>query len=249
MTEDRDQAFQEPTAARLRRAEQAGQFARSRELATAIMWLGGLAILATLGVALCQWLFTFAHANWSTVGETNGPRDLMQQQWQAVLLIFWRGLFPIVAGIALLALVASWFQNGFRVLPHLAAPDATRLLPQNNVSRMLGIENVTSIVLSMAKFVVLVGIALWIVIGDWQQLLSFGSQPLRAGSVQMGHWLGGVAMRLCLATVITGLADYGIRWMVHRRSLRMTEQEIRDERRSTEPSPEIEARRRLMTRQ
>ncbi len=74
--------------------------------------------------------------------------------------------------------------------------------------------------------------------------MSLGRGPLRSNSVELADWLLQLAQRLCVGALAVGFADYGIRWWLHRRSLLMSDQEVREEQRASEPAPEISARRR-----
>lgn len=245
---ERDQATQDPTNARLRRAEQTGQFARSRELAVAITWLGGIALLMTFGSMLWQSLSQFCQASWSGGDVTLSASKWLGTSFAAARSLFWSALFPILGGIAAIAGLAWSAQNGFRFFPHLASPDINRISPSGNLSRMFSSENLVSVMLGLVKFVVLMAVAGWVFLGDRETLTVLGRGPLAVQSQAMTDWLASVVQRLCLAAIVVGIADYGIRWQLNRRSLRMTDQEIRDEQRSMEPSPEIGARRRLMQR-
>lgn len=246
---DREDATQDPTATRLRRAEQSGQFARSREFAVAVTWLAGVALLTTLGAMLWEAMIGFGQASWSTADISRPATDWLGSNLAATRSIFWTSLLPILVAVAVVAALAWWSQGGFRFYPNLAAPDITRLSPIRNFQRIFAMEQVVSVLLGLAKFLALIVVAAWVLIGDTQTLAGFSIGPLASQSGELSRWLASVVQRLCLAAVVVGLLDYGIRWQLHRRSLRMTEQEIRDEQRAMEASPEVSARRRLTRQQ
>lgn len=243
---DRDDATQDPSANRLRRAEQSGQFARSREFAVAIAWLAGLALLITFGSTLSQAIQKFGVANWSSSDITMSGNEKLGASLDTAETIFWSGLLPILGGVSIVAALAWWAQSGFRFYPNLAAPDVTRLSPRRNLRRMFASESLVSVGLGLFKFLALLVVSGWILIEDVERLTHMGRGGLATEAASMTDWLASVVQRLCLAAVVVGLADYGIRWQLNRRALRMTDQELRDEQRSMEASPEVSARRRLL---
>ena len=242
---ERDQATHDPTVAHRRQAERGGQFARSRELAVSITWLAGVALLATLGSALWRWMREFGATRWSEVDISLPAEAALRQNLVDFQGLFWTALFPVLGGVCLITALVWTAQNGFRFFPHLVAPDMQRLNPTRNLSRMLAWENQLSVFFGLLKFIVLWVVAGWVVWGDMQTLASWGLGSMDSQRTAISEWLLKLVQRLCLAALAIGLADFGVRWWKHQRSLRMTDQEMREEQRSDEPSPEIAARRRL----
>ena len=243
---ERHEANHDPTTTRLRRAERTGQFARSRELAVAITWLGGAALLITFGSQLWKSLDQLSRTCWASNDIGVSANDKLGSNMVAATSIFWSGLLPLIGGVAFIAIISWSAQSGFRFYPHLAAPDIGRINPIQNMSRAFRFENFFSVMLGLAKFGVLTSVAVWVLLGDFDKLAEFSGSSLALQSKSMAEWLMSVVVRLCLASVAIGLLDYGVRWQLNRRSLRMTDQEIRDEQRTMESSPEVGARRRLM---
>lgn len=242
---DRDEATQDPTAARLRRAEHAGQFARSRDLAVALVWMGSVALLATFGTMLWQLMDQFSQNNWSNFEVSDSAHETLQGNLAAARSVFWSGLFPIIGGVAAITVLVWTAQSGFRLFPHLAAPDINRLNPVRNLTRMLSAEHFVSVAFGLLKLLVLLIVAAWVMLGDLETLTRLGMGPLQQQSQSLVDWLMAMVQRLCVAAIAVGIGDYGMRWWLQRRSLRMTDQEQRDEQRSSEPSPEVSARRRM----
>ncbi len=246
---EQDQRTHDPTPSRLRRAQDAGQVARSRELSSAIVWMAGLALLAALATGLWETVTRFGTQAWAQTDIQRSPVQLLNQQVTGTGVVFWQGLVPIVAGVAVISAIVWIGQNGFRLTPSLVIPKFERISPAQNLRRMFQTEQWTGILLGLTKFVIMGVVATWIIVGDWQTLTEItrdGTLPKQV--MATGHWIQNALQRLCIGALVVGLADFGIRWQLTRRSLRMTEQEVRDEQRAMEASPEIAARRRLMRR-
>lgn len=245
MAEFRDQANQDPTPTRIRQARERGQFPQSRELAAAISWLGGIAILATLGNQLWQSMRLMSISNWQTTDIGAEPLRLAGEQFTSGATIFWQSLLPVLGSIALIVLVAHMFQTEFRLFPGLLAPKLERLSPQTNVRRLISLDSLVPILIGLTKLLVLSGMAIWILSNDFVRLIEFTASGTEQGIHSLSQYVFNLLIKLVAASCVVGLVDYGIKWCLNRRRLRMTEQEVRDERRSSEPSPEISAHRRL----
>jgi flagellar biosynthesis protein FlhB len=215
-------------------------------MAVAITWLGGIALLTSFGAVLWRAIGDYGQRLWSRVDLSVNAAEAVQRDVAGLQSIFWTTLLPILAGVAVIAVLAWSAQSGFRIFPHLAAPDPTRLDPVRNLSRSLQGDHLASVASGLLKFAALAGMAVWVVLGDLDTLRHLGSRgPLAAESREMATWLLSAAQRLCMAAVVVGLTDYGIHWFWHRRSLQMTDQEVREEQRATEPPPEVAAWRRI----
>jgi len=245
---DRDQATRDPSASRLRKAEQSGQFARSRELSVAVIWLAGIAMLLTLGTTLWHEISQLGKRNWSTVDTSLAPQVWLNQNLHASETVFWNGMLPILAGVAAVAGLVWWTQSGFRFFPQLAIPDVSRISPARNLKRLVEPESRIAILAGLTKFISLILIASWILYGEREAFMTLGQGSLESQSHEMMQWVASVVQRLCLAAIAVGMLDYGIRWRLNRQALMMSEQEVRDEHRAMEPAPEVTARRRLLRR-
>ncbi len=241
---DRDEANLDPSVNRLQRAQQSGQMARSRDLAVAVVWLGGIALVATFGHWLWRAMDRFSQSRWGEFDISMSAEQMLNSNWVEVAGVFWSCFFPSLAGIAGFTILTWTAQSGFRAYPGLLAPDIDRLNPVRNLRQIFSAEQVVSVLLAISKLAVLSIVAAWVVLGDLDALMMLGKGRLQEKSPLLMDWLVGTALRLCVAALAVGAADYGVRWWLHRRSLQMTEQEARDEQQASEPSPEIHARRR-----
>jgi len=65
----------------------------------------------------------------------------------------------------------------------------------------------------------------------------------------LGSTILNAAIRMCIAFVVIGVADYGYQWWEYEKSLRMSKQEIKEENKEVEGNPEIKSRIRQKQRQ
>jgi flagellar biosynthetic protein FlhB len=249
MTEDQDRGRHSASPTRIRNAQSAGNIPISRELATSLAWMGGLAVLLALGHGLWTAMQSMTLSGLVRFDPSTSASEVVLAAFARFQALAWQSLAPILAVIAVIGAVSFGLQTRFAVFPEQMGADFSRINPLVNIRNLAGLPTWASAAFGFAKLVALTATAAWIVISDPGSLVALGGLDLQSGVDQTALWVADALLKLCAGAAVAGMADYGLRWWHHRYRLRMTDQEIRDERRAMEPSPEIEARRRLMQRQ
>ena len=239
--DDRDRT-ESPTQKRLDEARAKGQVPRSRDLGAAAVVLTGGMGLSFLGsltggrlLSIMRDGLTFGR------GEAlDNARMLLQFEHAAV-----RGLLtaaPLLGLLLAAAVLAPLAIGGWTFSGQALVPDFGRLNPASGLARMFSTRGVIELCKSLARFAV---VALVATVLLWKQFHSFsglGAEPTRAA---IGHALSLVGTALiALGGALGAIAIVDVPlalWQYHK-GLRMSRQEIRDEHKDTEGSPELKSR-------
>lgn len=246
MSDNAGQGNQTATPTRVRQAEAAGRIPLSRELAGSLLWLGGLLAAGSIGTGLATGLLEMARQAWSTAELQGTANQTTGFWWNRATSLFWENLLPVLGITAVVAGLGLALQTRFALFPQLLRPDLARLNPVSNINRIFSVPQWLMVLTAVGKLVSLTLVAWWILAADPGFLLRLSGLPLEEGIARSRDGLLQILVRLTAGVLVIGLADYAIRWWHHQRSLRMTDQEVRDEQRATEAAPQIEARRRLI---
>jgi type III secretion protein U len=231
-------ATEQPTPRRLAEAQRRGEVAVSRDLTGAVALSAGLAALAaeapSLGGALARQLRSGLAAA-LTARTPPGPALLEAAGVLARLL----GL-PL--GAALLgALLAGGLQAGGLLALHPVRPQPERLSPGRGLSRLASLDRLALLALGAVKAAVVV-VLTW----GWARAAapSLATLP-RAGSPALAAaaLAGSLLPRLGGAILAFALADLLWTRRRHLRTLRMTRDQVRRERRDEEGDPHHQAER------
>lgn len=243
MAEDRDQRTEQPTEKRLRESREKGQVARSRDLSGALVLT---VATATLGVGTLTGL-----AGWLRSGiEQAGHPDQADLPLRLAALAVTP--FQLLSGTFIAMVVAAVLGQlalgGWNLSAKAMAPDFGRLSPANNLRRMF-----TSGPVELGKTplkAVVVGAAVYAFVRTRQGTLHTLAlaAPEPAARAVLGFALGVLAAG-CGGLLLVALIDVPWQWWKHRRDLRMSKQELRDEARETEGRPEVKARLRKLQQQ
>jgi len=238
-----------PTEKRRREAARKGDVLRSRELATAIAVLTGAAWLRFAGPWLLGALQGGARAGlaWDRAAIEN----FAPGKAAAALAL---GVLPPVLLLALAVMLAvTGSQIGFSDARWVGAnllPKPSRLDPLAGLKRMFGVNGWIEVVKGLAK-VGLLGAIAW----SWGSAHLPGALSLgRGASLRAQLALGwdlitGLFFVLAGGLAVIALIDFPIQWLRRFLRLRMSQQELRDEHKESEGSPERKAAQRQRARQ
>lgn len=238
---------EKPTAKRLADAAQNGDILQSRELATAMVVMAGIATMAVMGpeimAAIRDMLREGLRIEPGDI-DTFAPGKRAGALIAPILLPVGAILFAtFAAAIASPALLGSL---GFR--PNAFAPKPSKLSPLKGMKRIVGVQGLIELVKSIAKVLLLGAIGGWLI---WDRLTAIREMG-KAGVVpaldEAGHMFIVVALALAGSLFLIAGIDVPAQIMQRARRLNMTKQEIKEEHKQTEGSPESKAavRRRQM---
>jgi flagellar biosynthetic protein FlhB len=237
---------EEATPKRREEARRKGQIPRSRELSAAAVTLAGGCALYTLGGRISGGIYGMVRDGLQlTREEALDASSVLPALAEAAMKGFW-ALVPVFGLVMLAALLAPLALGGWNFSSEALAPKFSRLNPIEGVKRLFAVRNLVELTKALAKFGVVAGIAVLVLWQDTGALLGLGREPTPQA---IGH-----AMKLCahgLVLVSCGLIliagiDVPFQLWQHAKQLKMTRQEIRDEMKESEGSPEVKGRIRRM---
>ncbi|MEP2236044.1 MAG: flagellar type III secretion system protein FlhB [Alteripontixanthobacter sp.] len=226
-----------PTEKRKKDAAKKGDVLRSKELGTAAAMLAGGCWLLAAGPwlfaqvgAAARGSFTFEHGDLASFE----PQRLLLGTLGAVLP-------PILTLGALVVSVTIISQLGFgegRFLMSNLAPKASRMSPAKGFKRMFGPQGLIELGKSILKLVLLGGLAFWWGSSHILPLLQLGDGELIGQLGAAWDAMGSLLLLLSAGLAIIALIDFPIQLVRRLGRLKMTSQDMKDENKQTEGSPE-----------
>ena len=238
MSESAGEKTLAPSEKRLREAAREGDVLRSRDLAVAAATLVGAG----------PWLFTQLAAA-MRIGLSFDRAALDQfDPGQLLLALGMLALPPVLAvgvGVMVATLAAQLGLSGQgRFVAGAMAPKPARLNPMAGLSRMFGPQGWIEVGKGLLKLILLGGIAYGWGHSRIAGLIGLGAVGL-AGQLAYG-WQALTSLLLALSAglVVIGGIDWPIQWIRRQRRLRMSLQEMKDEHKEADGSPEAKNARR-----
>ena len=238
MAEDSGEKTFAPTEKRRREAAKRGDVLRSKELTTAIGVLVAAAWLQIAGPGLFEGLAQTLRAGlmWDRASFENFAPD------QILKAVIWQMLPPVLmlGGLIVLASVGSQIGLGDGAwVPDNLAPKASRLNPMSGLKRMFGPAGWIELAKGLAKLGLLGTIGYFWMKSRLDGLVGLGTGSL--GPALQYSWNALIALVFALGGGLTiiALIDFPVQWLRRFMRLRMSHQEMRDEHKESEGSPEL----------
>lgn len=246
MPDDAGEKTEDPTPRRLQEARDKGQIARSADLNSALLLLGGLVGLRVFGPQMIGSLYDAMQKNLSVTEPSAGLTLDIGRLVPEVGMILLGAAGPVLVLILALALIANLLQVGFLFTTEPLAPKLEKLNPISGVGRMFSSRTAMQLVMNLVKLAIVTVVAV-VAVGDRldqiMAAMALSGWPL---IIQLTQVLYEIGLQLAIALLVLALIDFAWQRWKHTRDLRMTKQEVREELRSMEGDPHIRQRRRRM---
>ena len=232
---------QEPTQRRLEKAREDGDVLSSKEMFVFASSAVGLLVLTVLGFFAGSLLNT-----WGTLFSFSHPEDLLKAKsfnsWQSFrLIIQGAAIFAIPCFIGVL-LVQSVIGGGLSFSSKALGFKWNKLDPVKGLGRIFSVKGLVELIKSIAKVVFLTGIVIgfmWFILPN---VIYLSAGLLNQSLEILYRSLLTFIFILVLLLFFIGLGDY--LWSRHTwmEKLRMSRQDLKDESKESEGSPEVRAR-------
>ncbi|HWR92951.1 MAG TPA: flagellar biosynthesis protein FlhB, partial [Desulfobacterales bacterium] len=187
----------------------------------------------------------FGQLHTTRLRTVNDAAALISALFRSCLLL----LAPMVLPLLVAGVAGNILQIGFEIHAEPLAPKLSKLNPLAGLKRIVSMRGLVELVKSLVK-VLFIGAIAWSVVSGY--LADFPTLVRRdiAGIWEFTHTAAyRILFYVCLATVVLAVLDYAYQRWQHEENLKMTKQEIRDERKQTEGDPQIKSRIRSLQRQ
>lgn len=229
-----------PTEKRRKDAAERGDVIRPRELGTAISVMGGAAWLQFSGPWLLDILgsTTRAGLTWDRASIESFDAGVLMR---SALIAALPPVFALGGLLMVAALISQLGLGEGRWVAGNLAPKASRLNPLSGLKRMFGPQGWIELAKGLAKLALLGTIAWFWIKGRLAGLLVLGSGDLPAQLAFAWNALLALLFALGAGLVIIALIDYPIQWLRRMMRLKMSLQDLKDESKESEGSPERKA--------
>lgn len=234
------------TPRRHEKAREKGQVVRSRDLPSSLSVLTALIVLSWGASGWAeQW-----HSYWIRMMEVvlEGSPDMavVLSRLTAQLILVWVG--PALVAAWLASVAAALAQGGFVMVPaNLMRWE--RLTPGTNLKSLFSPAGLGRMARSLLPAVVIAWLVLGVFTRDWDQLVHTTEMPVGEGLTWILRLIYEVSWKSGMVLLVWSGVDYFLQNRTFEKSLRMTKQEVKDETKEAEGSPEIKGRVRRLMRQ
>ncbi|MEQ8844108.1 MAG: flagellar biosynthesis protein FlhB [Phycisphaerales bacterium] len=246
---DLGEKTEQPTSRRLSDARERGQVAKSMDLSAAIVLSGAFVLIFVFGPVIAENMASVTRRclgpdGVASIAAGRGVRaDLL-----SIITAAGRSILPVFLLMFIVAYISGLVQIGFLLTAKPLEPKLDRLNVIKGIGKLFSKRSLVKAMLDLGKFAIIGGVAYLVVHARISELSSLSG-------LSVGGALA-IALRLlvelaiwCLAVLITlGVIDWSYQKWQRTEDLKMTKQEVQDERKSTDGDPQQKGRRMQLAR-
>ena len=243
-SQDGQEKTEDPTQRKIQKGQEEGQVLNSKELFVFSTLFAAFVLMYVIPM-----LIRPAMAKWARMFHFERPKDLNtligEKFYEVVEILFLSGLF---IGIPMIIVIVATQAavGGLNFAPKALSFKPNRIDPLKGIKRIFSVKGLVELLKSILKVVLLFGVAVAVLYSQIPALIQLTHKDLNSalasGLDNFPLLLG--AMLVILAVI--GAIDYFWQRHVHIKELRMSKQEVKDEYKQTEGSPEVKAKIRRM---
>ena len=239
-SEDGQEKTEEPTARKLEKAAEDGQVLSSKEMFvfTGICVMFGLVYILPYfsQMLISYWSMFF---DWSDI--VNGKRSILDILYYALRFFLIVILF-ISIPIFIIVLLTQTAVGGINFAPKAMQFKGKKINPIEGFKRMFSQKSLLELVKAILKVLLLFGLTTLVVYDRLDDMIQLTERELSQAIIVMGESFPKLLFMLLIGLAIIAAIDYFWQRHIFIQGLRMTKQEIKDEYKQTEGSPEVKAK-------
>lgn len=230
---------EKPTADRLRKARERGNTPQCRELPSALVLAAMLGAMALLMGDLWTWLQDVLRDTCSLtrLGEFNieTAAALLETRGTEAL----KAIFPFMLTATGAGVLGSLVGNGWSLAPKAVAIKPEHVNPVEGLKNLVSLKSLVTLATGLAKLGIIIAIVVPYLTDELGVLLAMSDTTAVGTLVMTGELIFGVVARIAVALALVAIADTLYQRWQYKKNLRMTKQEVKEETKEHELSPEV----------
>ncbi len=233
---------EQPTPKKLVKAKEKGQAPQSQELMSFISILVLVAAIVFSAPSLMQWFTELMREGLSGqiqpfTGTGNFINFINRKIIDFVFI-----LCPIFVALLVGSVAGGIIVSGLNFSPRALSPKFSLLNPVKGFGKLVNGRSVVKLLMSIAKFF-FVALIVWFYLKDKLEVLTTLRWAWSLGMLALiAKMILGLCIRICIALLVIGAADTVYQKWKFIQDLKMTKQEVKEERKQTEGLPEVKSR-------
>lgn len=239
---DAHEKTEDPTSKKLDDARKKGQLARSRELSTTLVLIASGLMFLLVGGYIAKALFLVMQRMFTMSRDETYDTTHMFAAWGEALVDV---SVPVLAYM-IVALIAGIYGSialgGYNFTWESASPKASKLNPLNGFKRMFGVNGLVELLKSFAKFIAIAAMALLALSLFKNEALHLDMELYPRNIFHALDMLEWAFLILTLGMIPIAAIDVPYQLYKHNKEMKMTKQEVKDERKNAEGDPMVKGR-------
>ncbi len=248
--DDLGERTEEPTARKLSQARKKGQVPKSQDLSGAISLLGAMIVFLALGSSVGAMFSSILRRTLG--GEISADIRSTETIYAASKAVAYEAMvtvLPIMVLAAIAAYIGGFLQVGWLITGEPIRPKFSKLSPKAGLKRILGMRALMKTLINSLKLSVMVIVSTLFIMANLDAIAVMPKlTPLMALTNAL-RLIFILALILIALLIFIAIIDFIYQKWQHTKDLRMSKQEVKDERKSMDGDPMVKGKRRQMARE
>jgi flagellar biosynthesis protein FlhB len=230
------------TPKRRTEARRRGQVAKSTDLSSIVGLMGVLMALSAIVGASSQVVTQYFGYVFRNLDGMQISTPQVMTQGSMAMLTFGKAMMPLFAVAMVLGIVSNVAQTGLLWATEGLRPDFNRINPLSGAKRFVSARSFVELAKSSFKIGLIGWIAYVTVRGSYPQLVMMTRMEVGQGIALVGELVFRLAFRVVGTLLVIAALDYAYQRYSFEKSLRMTKEEVKQEHKQSEGSPQLKSR-------
>lgn len=230
---------EQPTGKKLGKARSQGQVTQSEEFTSFVSILVLVTMLSFQGSSICQWctaqLVEGMACDTSAFTNSQTFSTFLNAKIADCLIV----ILPICAALCVGSIAANIVVGGLNYSPSAIKLDFGALSPAAGLGKMVNVRSMVKLLMSIIKLIFISAIAYFYLKGKLEAFAILRWAWSFALLSAIGKLILGLMIRICIGLLVIAVADTVFQKWKYIEDLKMTKQEVKEELRQTEGSPEV----------
>lgn len=247
--ESNDEKTEAPSEKKRQDAREKGTVAKSTEINSVIVLLTALFLIKILGPWIVKELSSSMLEFMSIISDTEMDYSRLMLLVRKALILLGKVAAPITGGILIMGVVANVAQVGFLFTLKPLMPKLEKINPISGFTRLFSMRSIVETIKNIIKLTIIITIAYITLKKEFETMLTLSDASV------LSIWTYALAvsykviLRIALAMIIIAVLDYAYQRFEHEKQLKMTHQEVKEERKQLEGDPQVKSRIRSLQRE
>ena len=231
------------TPKRRKQARRKGQVASSREIPSVLILMTAMGFFYFAG----SWMFwnisgiigaIYEQLDTLHIDVISDVSALSVVVYKKIFII----LFPFFVPVLIAALAGHIGQIGFEMHSQPMRPKLSKFNPISGLKKLVSLKSLVELLKSLFKILIIGSIAFGVVKKEMPKFPALMQQEVGDILVFISTVAFKIFFLVCLALIILAVLDYIYQRWQHEENLKMTKQEVKDERKQSEGDPKVKGR-------
>jgi len=242
-----DERTEEATPRRKSQARNRGQLPKSADFDSAVMLIVGLYLLFLFSPSIMQQLKQITVSTLSNLDPSLITRENFFGFLAPYISVMYSILMPILLILLISGIALNYFQIGFLFTLEPLKPDFNKLNPANMIKGLkkiflFDVKTLVELLKSLVKMSVVAFVAYAVIMEHKDELLNLLGAEMSQSLTIIGNIIFQLFTKICMILLLIGIIDKIYQKYEFDKSLKMTKEEVKDERKNAEGNPQVKAK-------